>query len=96
MDYLSSFNLYLLIQPLAVTAALGPAFGGAAGGAGVEAPQAVLIQAVTEVHAAEDQQALAVVDFTLRRNNLSVRQNSELHFIHAIFKYLAENKIRKN
>lgn len=72
MDYLSSFNLYLLIQPLAVTAALGPALGGAAGGAGVEAPQAVLIQAVTEVHAAEDQQALAVVDFTLRRNNLSV------------------------
>lgn len=54
MDYLSSFNLYLLIQPLAVTAALGPTLGGAAGGAGVEAPQAVLIQAVAEVHAAQD------------------------------------------
>lgn len=73
MDYLSSFNFYLLVQPLAVTAAFDPALGGATGGTGVEAPQAVLIQAVTEVHAAEDQQALAVVHSAVSGDHLSVR-----------------------
>lgn len=95
MDYLASFNLYLLIQPLAVAAALRPTFGGATGGAGVEASQAVLVQAVAEVHAAEYQQALAVIHLTLCWNNLSVKQKSELHFIYTTFECLVENKIMK-
>lgn len=78
MDYLASFNLYLLIQPLAVAAALRPTFGGATGGAGVEASQAVLVQAVAEVHAAEYQQALAVIHLTLCWNNLSVGTSARI------------------
>jgi H+/gluconate symporter-like permease len=73
MDYLSSFNLYLLIQPLSVAAALSPTFGRATSGASVEASQAVLVQAVAEVHATENQQALAVIHLTLCWNNLSVK-----------------------
>lgn len=80
MNDLPSFNLDLLIQPLAVAAALGAALGGAAGGTGVEAAEAVLVQAVAEVHAAEDQQALAVVDLALRWYHLSGQQDtSEPH-----------------
>lgn len=73
MDYFSSFNFYLLIQPLAVAAAFSPTFGRATGGTGVEASQAVLIKAVTEIHATENEQTLAVVDFTLCWDNLSVK-----------------------
>ena len=76
MDYLSSFNLYLLIQPLSVAAALSPTFGRATSGASVEASQAVLVQAVAEVHATENQQALAVIHLTLCWNNLSVRSSA--------------------
>lgn len=74
MDYLSPLDLYLLIEPLAVTAALGPALGGAAGRAGIEAAQAVLVQAVAEVHAAEDEQPLAVVHLALGGNDLPARE----------------------
>lgn len=72
MNYFSSFNFDLLIEPLAVTAAFGSTLGRAAGRTGVEAPQAVFVEAVAEVHPAENQETLAVIDLALRRYHLSV------------------------
>lgn len=72
MNYFSSFDFNLLIQPLSITAAFGTTFGRPAGRTGIEAAQAVFIKAVTEVHSAENQEALAIVDLTLSRDHLSV------------------------
>lgn len=72
-DDLPSLDLDLLVEPLAVAAALGAALVGAALGAGVEAAQAVLVQAVTQVHPAVQQQPLAVIHLTLGWNYLPVQ-----------------------
>lgn len=72
-DYFSSFYLNLLVEPLAVTATLSSTLVGATLGAGVEAAQAVFVEAVAEVHPAVQQQALAVVDFALGWDNLPVK-----------------------
>lgn len=72
MNDFPSFNLDLLIQPLAVTATFGSAFGGPTGRTRIETAQAVFIQAVTEVHSAENQEPLAVIDLALRGYHLSV------------------------
>lgn len=76
---LSPLDLDLLVEPLAVAATLGAALVGAALGAGVEAAQAILIQAVTQVHPAVQQQALAVVHFTLGWDNLPVKWKTTSH-----------------
>lgn len=71
-DDLSSLYLDLLVEPLAVAATFRAALVGAALGAGVEAAQAIFVQAVTQVHPAQQQQALAVVHFTLGWYHLPV------------------------
>ena len=76
LSHLSSYKLSLLIQPLAVAVALSTTFGRAISRAGIETSQAVHVQAVTGVHATEDQQALAVIHSTLCWNNLSVRSSA--------------------
>lgn len=75
-----SLDLDLLVEPLAVAATLGAALVGAALGAGVEAAQAILVQAVTQVHPAVQQQALAVVHFTLGWDHLPVQWKTTAHF----------------
>lgn len=72
-DDLPSLDLDLLVEPLAVAAALGAALVGAALGAGVEAAQAILVQAVTQVHPAVQQQPLAVIHLALGWNYLPVQ-----------------------
>lgn len=62
---LSSLYLDLLVEPLAVTATFRAALVGATLGAGIETAQAIFIQAVTQVHPAVEQQAMAIVHFTL-------------------------------
>lgn len=69
---LSSLYLDLLVEPLAVTATFCAALVGAALGARIETAQAIFIQAVTQVHPAVEQQALAIVHFTLGWQNLPV------------------------
>lgn len=70
-DDLSPLHLNLLVEPLAVTAALHATPAGAALGAGVEAAHAVRVQAVTNVLAAGEQAAFAVIHFALRPYSLS-------------------------
>lgn len=70
-DDLSPLHLNLLVEPLAVTAALHATPAGAALGAGVEAAHAVRVQAVTHVLAAGEQAAFAVIHFALRPYSLS-------------------------
>lgn len=70
---LPSLYLDLLVEPLAVTATFRATLVGATLGAGVEASQAILIQAVTQVHPTVQQQALAVVHFALGWYNLPVQ-----------------------
>lgn len=71
-DDLPSLYLDLLVEPLAVAAAFRAALVGAALGAGVEAAQAILVQAVTQVHPTVQQQPLAVIHFALGWDNLPV------------------------
>lgn len=78
MNDFPSFNLNLLIQPLPVTAAFGSAFGGPTGRTSIKTSQAVFIQAVTEVHSAENQEPLAVIDLALRWYYLSKKENTRL------------------
>lgn len=73
---LSSLYLDLLVEPLAVAAAFRAALVGAALGAGVEAAQAIFIQAVTQVHPTVQQQPLAVVHLTLGWDNLPAQSQT--------------------
>lgn len=87
MNDFSSFDFNLLIQPLSIAAALGTTLGRPAGRAGIEAAQAVFVEAVTEVHSAENQEALAVVDLTLCRDHLSVVQTQGKSYTSCIFHF---------
>lgn len=79
-DDLPSLDLDLLVQPLAVAATLGAALVGAALGAGIEAAQAIFIQAVTQVHPAVQKQPLAVIHLTLGWDNLPVQWKTNRYF----------------
>lgn len=87
MNYFPSFDFNLLIQPLSITAALSTTLGRPAGRTGIEAAQAVFIEAVTEVHSAENQEALAIVDLTLCRDHLSVIQTQGKSYTSCIFHF---------